>query len=157
MFPEMRLQKRQVTRQEAEDILSRGLYGVLAINGGGAYAYGVPLSYVYLDNRIYLHCAPEGRKLTLLRQDHQVCFCVVQEAEPLADRFSMKYQSAMAFGRAREIEDNEEKMAALIAVVEKYYPDGERRRKGRQYAAESLHKTIVIRLDIDYLTGKARK
>jgi nitroimidazol reductase NimA-like FMN-containing flavoprotein (pyridoxamine 5'-phosphate oxidase superfamily) len=157
MFPEMRLKKRQVSQAEAEDILGRGLFGVLSLNGGVDYAYGVPLSYVWQDQGIYLHCAPEGQKLTLLRQNNKACFVVVAQAEPLPRKFSMKYQSALAFGRVREVEDPQEKLRALVALVQKYYRDPAEVEKGKEYAAASLDKTVVLRLDIDYLTGKVRK
>ncbi len=157
MFQEMRRQDRQLTRPEAEEILANGLYGVLSINAGDDYAYGVPFSYVYQDNRIYLHCALEGKKLTLLRRNNKVSFCVVSEAEPLPHKYSMKYRSAMAFGKAVEVKDNREKLAALIALVEKYYTDQDHIEKGKVKAAESLDKTLVIRIDVDHLTGKVRK
>ena|SRR5271157_879861 len=157
MFQEMRRQDRQLTRPEAEEILANGLYGVLAINAGDDYAYGVPFSYVYGANRIYLHCAPEGKKLTLLRRNNKVSFGVVLEAEPLPHKYSMKYRSAMAFGKAVEVKDNQEKLAALIALVEKYYTDQDHIEKGKVKAAESLDKTLVIRIDVDHLTGKVRK
>ena len=156
MFQEMRRQDRQLTRAETEEILAGGLYGVLSINAGDDYAYGVPFSYVYRANRIYLHCAPEGKKLTLMRRSNQVSFCVVLEAEPLPQKYSMKYRSAMAFGKAVEITDNQEKLAALIALVEKYYTDPDHIEQGKVKAAESLHKTLVLRIDVDHMTGKIR-
>lgn len=157
MFQEMRRQDRQLTRAEAEAILAQGLYGFLAINAGDDYAYGVPFSYVYQDQKIYLHCALEGKKLTLMRRNNKVSFCVVAGAEPLPQKYSMKYQSAMAFGKAVEVDDRQEQLAALIALVEKYYTDQDHIEKGRVKAAESLHKTLVIRIDVDHVTGKVRK
>ena len=157
MFQEMRRQDRQLTRPEAEEILANGLYGVLSINAADDYAYGVPFSYVYQDNRIYLHCALEGKKLNLMRRNNKVGFCVVSGAEPLPHKYSMKYRSAMAFGKAVEVQDDREKLAALIALVEKYYTDQAHIEKGKVKAAESLDKTLVIRIDVDHLTGKVRK
>lgn len=157
MFQEMRRQDRQLSRTEAEEILTKGLYGVLSINGGDDYAYGVPFSYVYQDNKIYLHCALEGKKLTLMRRNNKVSFCVVTGAETLPHKYSMKYQSAMAFGKAVEVEDKPEKLASLIALVEKYYTDKDHIEKGKMKAVESLYKTLVLRIDVDHLTGKVRK
>lgn len=157
MFQEMRRQDRQLSRPEAEAILAQGLYGVLSMNAGDDYGYGVPFSYVYQDNKIYLHCALEGKKLTLMRRNNKVSFCVVLEAEPLPTKYSMKYKSALAFGKAIEIADNKEKLAALIALVEKYYTDREHIEKGKIKAAESLGKTLVIRIDVDHIAGKVRK
>ena len=155
MFPEMRQQKRQLSRPEAEEILANGLYGVLSMNGGDGYPYGVPLSYVYLEGSIYLHCAGAGRKLAHIRRDHRVSFCVVGEAYPLPDQFSMQYKSAMVFGRASEVA-GEEKLPVLLAFLEKY-STAEYLEKGREYAVKSLEKTVVLRIEIEHLTGKARK
>ncbi len=157
MFQAMRMKDREVGRPEAEEILAQGSYGVLSLSAGDDYGYGVPFSYIYQDKKIYLHCAREGKKLTLLRRNNKVSFCVVTDAEPLPGKFSMKYRSAMAFGKAREVTDDPEKLAALIGLVEKYYKDREERERGRQKAADSLAETMVIRIDLEHLTGKVRK
>ena len=129
---------------------------MLAINGGKDPAYAVPLSYVYQNNAIYLHCAREGRKLELIRQNSQVSFCVVAEAEPLADAFSMKYTSAIAFGPVSEI-TGEEKLQALEAFIEKYAADDDYLTKGKKYAAEARERTTVLRIDVRHVSAKARK
>ena len=138
MFQEMRKKDREMSRPEAEDILVQGLYGVLSMNAGDDYAYGVPLSYVYQDNKIYLHCALEGKKLTHLRRQNKVSFCVVLEAEPLPDKFSMKYQSAMAFGKIHEVDRHRGKIDRVDCPGGKILPrrPGAYRpgqRKGRQF------------------------
>jgi hypothetical protein len=156
MFQAMRRKDRELSRPEAEEVLSQGLYGVLSMPTGDDYAYGVPLSYVYRDDKIYLHCAPEGKKLTLMRGNNKVSFCVVLDAEPIPDKFSMKYRSAMAFGKAVEVADLEEKLRALIDLVIKYYRDPDHIERGREKAAKSLEKTVVLRIDLDHLTGKVR-
>ncbi len=161
MFQEMRRQDRGLNRPEAEEILANGTFGVLSMNGGDDYANGVPFSYVYLQNSIYLHCALEGKKLRHIRRDNRVSFCVVQGADPffkLPDTFSMKYKSAMVFGKIYEVDNTQEKLQGLIALVEKYYRGNpEQVEVGRVKAANSLDKTAVLRIDIDHLTGKVRR
>ena len=161
MFQEMRRQDRGLNRPETEEILANGRFGVLSMNGGDDYAYGVPFSYVYLQNRIYLHCALEGKKLRHIRRDNRVSFCVVQGAEPIfesPDTFSMKYKSAMVFGKIYEVDNDQEKLQGLIALVEKYFRDDpEHVERGKVKAANSLDKTAVLRIDIDHLTGKVRR
>jgi nitroimidazol reductase NimA-like FMN-containing flavoprotein (pyridoxamine 5'-phosphate oxidase superfamily) len=151
MFKEMRRQDRKLSDAETDEILLNGNYGVLSMIGENGYAYGIPLSYVYSDNSIYLHCAMEGQKLTDIRNNNNVSFCVVGEASPLPDQFSMKYKSAIIFGKAIPI-DGEEKLKALIEKYSSEYLD-----KGKELASSSLHKTIVIRIDIERITGKARR
>ncbi len=156
MFTQMRRQDRELSPGEAADILTRGLYGVLSMIGADAYGYGVPLSYVYTGGRIYFHCAWEGQKLVYLRRHNKVSFCVVTEAVPLTEKFSMRYRSAMACGKISEVE-GEEKMAALLALVDKYACDDAYRERGRPHAVNGFAKTVVLRLDIERLTGKTRK
>ncbi|MGP8050520.1 MAG: pyridoxamine 5'-phosphate oxidase family protein [Desulfobaccales bacterium] len=161
MFQELRRHDRGLTRPEAEEILAAGSFGFLSMNGGDDYAYGVPFSYVYVQNRIYFHCALQGKKLGLIRRDNRVSFCVVQGGAPffkLPDTFSMKYKSAIVFGKISEVADDQEKLQGLIALVEKYYRDDpELIERGKVKAANSLAKTMVLRIDIDHLTGKVRR
>lgn len=157
MFQPMRKQDREMSRPEAEEILAKGMYGVLSMNAGDDYGYGVPLSYVFQDNSIYLHCALEGKKLTYLRRYPKVTFCVVGESAPTPDKYSMTYQSVIVFGRAIEVNDREEKVKTLIDLVKKYYTDAEHIEKGKEVAANFVDKTVVIRIEIDHLTGKAKR
>jgi uncharacterized protein len=155
MFKEMRRQDRGLSQEATEEILTMGTYGILSMNGENDYGYGVPLSYVYMGGDIYLHCALEGQKLDRIRSDNKVTFCVVGEATPMPDIFAMKYTSAIAFGKAGEV-DGEEKMKALIAFVKKYSTD-EYLEKGRQYAENAFHKTVIIKIAVEHLTGKGSK
>jgi len=150
----MRRSDKELNRTETDEILVAGNYGVLSINGESDYAYGVPVSYVYIDNSIYFHCALEGQKLTCIRKNNKVSFCVVGKAQTLPDQFSVAFASVIVFGTAREV-CNEEKSKAFIAFLEKYssnYMD-----KGKAYIDSDQHKTVVIKIDIDHVTGKARK
>jgi len=152
----MRRRDRLLSQAETVEILRNGVYGVLALNGvtGNEYAYGVPLSYVFADNRIYFHCAVAGEKLTRLRDNNKVSFCVVGKAIPLPEKFGMQYSSAIVFGTAIEVSEAE-KFDILLALIAKYAADY--KEKGREYILGAGPKTSVIRIDIDHMTGKARK
>ncbi|MDR3588107.1 MAG: pyridoxamine 5'-phosphate oxidase family protein [Negativicutes bacterium] len=156
MFNDVRRQDRMLSEQETADVLMNGGYGVLSMVGTNDYGYGVPLSYVYRDNSIYVHCALEGQKLAFLQNNNKVSFCIVTEASPLPDAFSMKYKSVIAFGKAVDV-TGEEKMTALVALIEKYASSDDYIVKGKEYAAQSFDKTAVLRLDIEHVTGKARR
>jgi Predicted flavin-nucleotide-binding protein len=156
MFQEIRRQDRMLSQEEAVEILKNGVYGFLSLNSrlDNEYAYGVPISYVFTNNCIYLHCAVEGEKLRRLRNNNKVSFCVVQTANPMPDKFSVEFSSAIVFGTATEVID-EEKFNLLLAFVDKY--SVAYKEKGAQYAVNGQNKTIGIRIDIDCVTGKARK
>ena len=57
----------------------------------------------------------------------------------------MKYKSAMVFGKIYEVDNDQEKLQGLIALVEKYYRDDpEHIERGKVKAANSLDKTVVL-------------
>ena len=154
MFKDMRLKKRKISDSESYEILKEGKYGVLSTVNTDGYAYGIPISYVSLDNNIYFHCALEGSKLENIKNNNKVSFCVVGETEIVPEKFTTKYESVVAFGKAIEVHD-EEKERALLALLEKYskeYMD-----KGRIYVNNAKSKTKVIKIIIENISGKANK
>lgn len=56
----VRRQDRLLEGTRALELLHGGEYGFLALGGGGGY--GVPVNYAAEDDRIYIHCAPQGEK-----------------------------------------------------------------------------------------------
>ncbi|MDF2839594.1 MAG: transporter, partial [Clostridia bacterium] len=77
MYREMRRKDRQVSQDEALDILKKGEYGILSTSDAQNIPYGVPMSYAYADKYIYLHGATVGQKLDNIKANPKVSFCVV--------------------------------------------------------------------------------
>ncbi|MHB1405572.1 MAG: pyridoxamine 5'-phosphate oxidase family protein [Desulfitobacteriaceae bacterium] len=157
MFNEMRRKDRELNSEETMGILTNGAYGILSMNGESNrdHAYGVPMSYVYNSNCIYVHFfAAEGEKLTRIRNSNKVSFCVVGMANVMPEKFGMQYSSVIVFGQAHEVNE-EEKVKALLAFLDKYSVDF--KEKGKIYVDNAKPKTQVVRIDIDHVTGKSRK
>lgn len=154
MFKEMRRKDREIELNEIVEILKRCEYGILSTMGENGYPYGVPVNYVYMDNAIYFHCAVQGQKLDNLRNNNKVSFCVVGETRVLPEQFSTKYESIIVFGKANEIYDNE-KNAALLEIINKY--SKEYVEKGKQYIKNANENVKVIKINIEHISGKARK
>ena len=53
MFREMRRKNQLLEQKEALKILETSTSGVLSLLGDNGYPYGVPLSFVYYENKIY--------------------------------------------------------------------------------------------------------
>ncbi len=155
MFREMRRSKQQLSPDEAVDILERNTAGVLAVSGDDGYPYAVPLSYVYADGKIYFHSALAGHKIDALEASDKVSFCVVDADDVVPSEYTTYYRSVIAFGRARILRDEQEKMAALRMLGEKYNPG-----QPEALAAEIAHgfaRLHMIELTIEHLTGKQAK
>ena len=154
MFHEMRRSDRQLNEEDVQQILETGEYGVLSTIGENGYPYGVAVSYVYFDNKIFFHCAAGvGLKLENIAYNHNVCFTVVGRTEVLAEKFSTKYESVIAFGKANLSTDL--KMKALEVLIRKYSP--EFMEKGMKYIQADHKITDIYEITIDSITGKARR
>ena len=152
-FREMRRKDRQVFDNLVTEILESGEYGVLSVFGENGYPYGVPVNYVYMDDSIFFHCAKTGHKLDAIRDESKVSFCVVTDTELIPEDFSTKFKSAIAFGSASIIEGNEKKVA-LLELIKKYSKDFIE--KGRDYVKKEQSGTVIVKISIDHITGKAR-
>ncbi|WP_027389319.1 pyridoxamine 5'-phosphate oxidase family protein [Chrysiogenes arsenatis] len=154
MYSTIRRQDRAISREESNTLLHTAEYGFLATVGSDGQPYGIPLSYVYWNERIYFHCALEGAKLNNIAKNPLVSFCVVGSTEVIPRQFSTKYESVVLFGTAREA-TGEERHHALLALLSKYSPDFHE--EGKAYISQKDHLTRVIAIDIQHITGKARK
>lgn len=150
----MRRKDKEIRKEQSIEILEKCEYGVLSTVGENGYAYGVPLNYVYIDNKIYFHCAKSGHKLDNINYNDRVSFCVVGETELLPDKFDTKYESVIVFGKAEEV-DEEEKYSALMEMLKKYSKDF--LEKGKKYIENAGSQTRVIRIDIEHMTGKEER
>lgn len=150
----MRRADRQLEKVDAIKILNKVNYGVLSTMSEDGYAYGVPLSYIYLNDAIYFHSALEGHKLENIKFNAKASFCVVGDTEVLAEKFSTNYESVIAFGNIIEVVQ-EEKEQALLTFLEKYSADY--MEQGKKYIQNAGHQTKMMKLCIQDITGKARR
>ncbi|SFL75791.1 pyridoxamine 5'-phosphate oxidase family protein [Halanaerobium salsuginis] len=154
MFREMRRKDRKLTSQEVEEILANGEYGILTTISPDGYPYGVPLSYVFFNKAIYFHSATKGHKLDNIADNNKVSFTVVAKTEVLQAKFTTKYESVILFGKAVEA-PADEKEVALLEIIKKYSPDYVE--EGIEYIAESGSAARVIKIELQHVTGKAKK
>lgn len=154
MFREIRKNERKLETTEAIEILKKCNYGILSTVNDDGYAYGVPVSYVYTNDSIYFHGATQGHKLDNIASNNKVSFCVVGQTCILPDKFSTKYESVIVFGKATEVFDNEKNMA-LLDLINKYSKDY--LEKGKEYVENAASKTRVIKINIEHISGKARR
>lgn len=138
-------------RSEMEDVLNRATVLHLAMVDDGK-PYVVPLNFGYEANVLYLHCAPEGHKLDILRKNPTVCFATHVDASvapaELPCQFSGHYRSVIGRGQATLVTDREKKVQALDVLMRKFMQGP------YQYQESYLQRMLVIRVDITEMTGK---
>lgn len=151
----VRRQDRLLAEDEARMLLRTGEYGVLSMVSEQGAAYGIPLSYVWDGGtNIYIHCAPEGRKLRALERCADVSFCVVGRTRVIPDKFTTAYESIVVSCRAVRGLEPDERMAALRLLLEKYSPED--LEIGMRYAEKSFHRTEILRLEMVSVSGKSK-
>jgi nitroimidazol reductase NimA-like FMN-containing flavoprotein (pyridoxamine 5'-phosphate oxidase superfamily) len=152
MFREMRRKKQALSTEETIAILHDGSSGVLAVSGDDDYPYAVPLSYAYHDSTVLFHCARSGHKLDAIARNPRVSFCVIDRDDVVAQEYTTYFRSVIVFGKARVLDDEDEKRRALEILAEKYSPDQE---EGRLREIERLLSQVsVVELAIEHMTGK---
>ena len=155
MMHEMRRKERALAREDALALLKDCEYAVLSMTDHDGNPHAVPVSPAVEGNTVYIHCAPVGYKLDCIAHNMQVCLVCADHITRMPERFSTAYQSTVAYGMARVLEDRDEKIHALYLISKKYalpnignFDD---------VIKKSLSRTAVIRIDIEEISGKQRK
>lgn len=121
--------------------------------------YIVPLNYgfIYENDKyvFYFHGAKAGRKFELSKSSPMVGFEIDGEYELLqadvACDYSAKFQSVIGTGRLSIIEDYEEKIKGLNALMNHISGKSE-----WDYSKDMVDAVAVFRLEVDKLSCKAK-
>jgi nitroimidazol reductase NimA-like FMN-containing flavoprotein (pyridoxamine 5'-phosphate oxidase superfamily) len=148
----MRRADREITDRAAiEAIIAEATVCHLGLSDGDE-PYVVPVSFGYRDGSVYIHSAPEGRKLEALRRSPWVCVAFALEGAlrkgERACNWGFSYRSAIGWGRATLVEEPEAKAAGLNAIMAHYGGPPE------DYSPTELARVALIRIDLERLTGK---
>jgi len=152
MFREMRRIGNALPKEEAVAMMKKATNGVLSVDGDDGYPYGVPVSFVYRDDRIIFHCATEGHKMDAILRNPKVSFCVVEQDLIVPEDFNTLYRSAIAFGKAR-VMTGEEKREYIETIAKRYAPGLDKEAKA--YIESDWNCFSVVVIDVEHITGKA--
>ncbi len=147
----MRKESREMDSQWALEVMHKAPYITVSFIDADGKAYGLPLSLASDDDvHWYFHCALEGKKLDAVKANPEVCLSAVTRCTPTVGpkdgSFSLQYKSAIAFGKAELVEDDEEKVHGLRLISERFLP-------GHMDAFDasierSLSRTVVVRITL---------
>jgi hypothetical protein len=152
----MRRAERKIQDEaKVRNLLAHAAVGHLGTIGKDGYPRIKPLNFVYADGHIYFHSARQGEKIEDILRDGRICFEVdvpirFVQVKDTPCSASYHYRSVILTGRAEIVEDPEEKLAALRALMEKYQPGA----GWGAFPAANLALTAVVRINIEAMTGK---
>ncbi len=153
MFRALRRSRQALSKEEVEDILSRGTSGVLAIVGDDDYPYTLPMSYVYSNDKIYFHSAKKGHKIDAINKNQKASFCVIDQDRVVPNEYTTYFRSVIVFGKIKIMDDEKEKRNAIKKLAYKYYPEDSE--ENRQKAIEKEYRlTCMLELSIEHMSGK---
>ena len=145
----MRKVSREMDSSWALEIMRKAPYITVSFTRLDGTAYGVPLSLASNGDDIwYFHCALEGDKLDAIAVNPEVCLSAVTKCQPTVGpkngTFTLQYRSAIAFGKAEIVTDNDEKILALRLISQRFLP----KHMDAFDAERSLHRTAVDRITL---------
>ena len=151
MFREMRRFKQALSQTECEELLRKESRGVLALHGEDGYPYALPMNQLYLDGKLYFHCAKEGHKLDAIAADERASFCVMDQGFRNEGEWWLNIRSVIVFGRVKPIDDPQRMAHVARQLGLKHYPTPEGVEKE---LAKDLHRVVILEMTIDHMTGK---
>jgi nitroimidazol reductase NimA-like FMN-containing flavoprotein (pyridoxamine 5'-phosphate oxidase superfamily) len=144
--------RRKITDiEEIEGIINRaGVCHLGLVDGSEPYV--IPVSFGYERGVLYFHGNLKGRKVELIKKNNRVCFEMeidvsVKKADAACD-WGIKYMSVIGVGRAHILENDEQKSYALALIIKRYAGGA------LSFPKSELGKTLVVKVDIESITGK---
>ncbi len=152
----VRRQDRLLSEERARELIRDAEYGTLSMIDEDGRPYGIPVSHVWDgDSCLYIHCAPEGRKLRALTAHPEVSFSIVGRVHLHPSKFTTEYESVVLRGTAHVGLTAEERRKALSMLLDKLSPND--KEVGLMYAEKSFHRVEIIRMEIKEYSGKCKK
>jgi len=115
--------------------------------------YVVPLNYGFKDNTFYIHCAREGRKLDMIRENSLVCVEVEGSNEivkgEIACQYTTKFSSVIGYGQAEILEDVDDIKEGLDVLMAQFSDEK------FTYNEKILSRIAIIKIEMSELSGKS--
>jgi nitroimidazol reductase NimA-like FMN-containing flavoprotein (pyridoxamine 5'-phosphate oxidase superfamily) len=138
-------------------VLREATVGHLATVGPDGRPYVVPVNFVELEGRIYVHGPGRGRKIENIAADPRVCFEAAVEdgflRGPAPCDTAALFRSVVAEGEARLAGDPGLAVRVLTAFTRKYAPE----HPDPGFEADRVARTHFIEVTVIRWTGRFRK
>lgn len=151
------MKNREITLESSmEEIIARCQYCSMAMVDQNQRPYVLPMNFGYANGVVYLHSAPVGKKVDILRSNNNVCLAfstdheLRYQNEEVACSFSMKYRSILIYGKVEFIDNPEEKRQALNILMKQYTG-----RDDFNYNDPAIKNVLVYKVVVERMEGRA--
>ena len=135
-----------------EEILAGAEICRIAMTDGDR-PYMLPFNYGYKDRCIYIHSAPEGKKIGLLRKNNQVCFEIEHTVRIIRDEKACKwatlYRSVVGYGTVEIVTHPEGKQRGMEIIMAQHGAP-----ELTAFDSGNMKRMIILKLTITSLSGK---
>ena len=143
--------------RDIEEIISRSDVCRIAFAENNT-PYIVTMNFGYSGGEkqcLYFHCAPQGRKLEMMKKNDLVCFEMDTDHKLYGGEkgcdWGMNFSSVVGYGKLTIIDNTEEKIKGLDCIMS-HYSD----RKNFTYDEKVMSRTTVLKLDILEISCKRK-
>ena len=115
-----------ISQREIDQIINDSIVCHISMIDIAGLPYVVPLNFGYKNGRLFIHCAPEGKKIEIWKSNPRVCVAFSTgyemriQNESVACSYSMKYRSVLIHGELLPIDRYDNKIESLEIIMEKY-------------------------------------
>jgi len=144
-----------ISQREVDQIIEGTVACHVSMIDSEGNPYVLPFNFGYKDGRLFIHCAPEGKKIEAWKHNPKVCIAFSKDYEmriqneKVACSYSMKYRSVLVHGEVLAINDYDEKINILNIVMQKY--------SGKSdfvYNKPAVENVKVFEIKIDRVEGR---
>jgi len=153
-----RMKQHQLLKEEINEILSCAQVGRIATQNENGYPYIVPVHFVHMEDKLYVHGLIKGQKISNLLRNDKVGFevdemsAIIPDYENACDT-NTAYRSVIILGTARMVDDPVFKNEILSSIVAKYTPQ----LSHMSFPEKMMKATGIIEIQIIECTGKYYK
>ncbi|MBN1331204.1 MAG: pyridoxamine 5'-phosphate oxidase family protein [Candidatus Heimdallarchaeota archaeon] len=142
---------------EMKAIIKQAQYITIACcKNNEPYLITVTHGYDSEKNCLYFHCAKEGKKIDILKENNVIWGQAMQDNGYAQGECDHLYATTQFRGKVTFIENFEEKKKALIDMIYKLDQNPTEVIQ-KQITKESVTRVTIGRIDIDYMSGKHSK
>jgi len=144
-----------VSQHEIDQIINNSIVCHIGMIDTEGLPYVIPFNFAYKDGRLYIHSAPEGKKIEAWKHNPKVCVAFSHDyemriqSEKVACSYSMKYRSVLVHGEVIDIPDFDDKIHVLNIVMEKYAG-----KTDFTYSKPSVDNVKVMEIKISRVEGR---
>jgi nitroimidazol reductase NimA-like FMN-containing flavoprotein (pyridoxamine 5'-phosphate oxidase superfamily) len=141
------------SNEECESIIKGSYHGVLSFSHENE-PYAVPINHAYEDGKFYFHCAVGGKKIDFIKRNPSVVYTIMKyygTPEDFKSRNNChgKWESIIAYGNARYVENEQELQEILNNKFLKYYGKDK-----REISRSFLLETRAIVMEVTKITAR---